>query len=469
MVGRIASIALALALLATVTLTPHPVRAAEVQVAFDAAGRIQRVDATLARRLGLFWEQHPGFHEARLFMATDSSFVLEISTMRGIVLTQERELLTRAQADALRADIQRRLGSATEPEVGLNQEGRSRLVAGTSLLGLSFYGWAVPVVADAQDPSVAIGAYMLTAGGSFFLPLLLTQNSPVSWSMANLSMYGATRGITHGLLLERIVRTPNVPREDSRAALAMAMGASIGEGVLGYAIARQGRMTGGTAETIGSGGDYGMLWGYVLSDFAGFPDREADRTTAALMLTTSFVSMGGAAVLAKHRAYSRGDAVVMRSSGYVGVLLGTAFADLADPATTRPYSVGLLAGSAAGLLVGDRLVEGREFTPGEGVLIQMGGSAGALMGLGAALIAQPEGAHGSSVYWFGAAIGGALGYTLTYRQLSHKAAARSADGMSWGFDLAPEALLWATVRRPKSASRPTPYRAPVLLRLHARF
>lgn len=46
---------------------PLPAAAQEVQVPLDEAGRVEVVDADLARRLDLFREQYPGFVEARLF------------------------------------------------------------------------------------------------------------------------------------------------------------------------------------------------------------------------------------------------------------------------------------------------------------------------------------------------------------------------------------------------------------------
>jgi hypothetical protein len=433
-----------LGLLLAALVAPCLARAAEVQVAFDPAGRIQRVDEPLARRIGLFLDKYPDFQEARLFMADDSSFVLEVVMMRGGQLRRERELLTRGQADTLRADVVRRVGALAPVREKLNQDGRALLLAGSATLGLGFYGWAVPVASDAQDPSIALGSYMLTAGASFFVPLMLTQNQPVTWGMANLSLYGATRGIAHGLMLYDIAHTGTGSTDDNfRAAVTIAMVTSIGEGALGYAIARQAHMNGGTTQAIENGGDYGLLWGFALGDLAGRPEGELDRPTESAMLATTAAGMIGAGVLASHRAYSYGDGLVMRSSGYVGMLLGTAIADVGNPDDSRPYSAGLLAGSLAGLIVGDRLVAGREFTGGEGVLVHMGGAAGALMGLGVVALGSPEGDNSSTAYWFGTAIGGAAGYALTYHQLARKAAARAAEGTSWRFELSPEGLLAA--------------------------
>lgn len=55
---------------------PAPATAQEVQVAFDDAGRIERIDAELARRLGLFLDRWPELREVRLFSRPDGRFVL---------------------------------------------------------------------------------------------------------------------------------------------------------------------------------------------------------------------------------------------------------------------------------------------------------------------------------------------------------------------------------------------------------
>jgi hypothetical protein len=247
------------------------------------------------------------------------------------------------------------------------------------------------------------------------------------------------------------------------------MATSITEGALGYIIAGHGHMTGGTTEAIVNGGDYGLLWGYTISDLAGFTDQEDDRATSATMLAATAAGMTGAGMLASHRAYSYGDGLVMRSSGYVGMLLATAIADMGNPDGSEAYSAGLLAGSVAGLAVGDRLVAGREFTAGDGVLVRLGGLAGSLTGLGVVALGSPEGDNSSSAYWFGAAIGGAAGYALTYRQLARKAAARSAERTSWRFEIAPEGLMAAMGRGPWAGPARAALAPPLLVRLSCAF
>jgi len=100
------------ALLATLALGAGGLRAQEVQVPVDEAGRIQVITAELARRLGLFAEVE-GFREARLFQLPDGTFLLEITSGRGNQLQRDRRPLSAADAAAFRSDLTAR---ASPPE-----------------------------------------------------------------------------------------------------------------------------------------------------------------------------------------------------------------------------------------------------------------------------------------------------------------------------------------------------------------
>ena len=441
-------------ILVLLTCAAPAARAAEVQVAFDPAGRVLRIDEPLARRIGLFVGEYPGFQEARLFATSDTSFVLEVSVIRGGRLERERVPLTLEQARDLRAEVAGKVAAAGPPPEKPNQDGRTMLVAGNTMLGLGFYGWAVPYVLQTDDWSVATGAYLLTAGASTFVPMMLTQNAPVSWSMSSLSLYGSTRGIWHGWLLYDLAGSGGGSSDGDGGRVAVMVATSITEGALGYAIARAGRMNGGTVQTIANGGDYGLLWGACASDMAGYYDRDDDRMAALTTLASTTGGMLAFRLLASRRAYSYGDAWVVRSAGYVGMLVATAIADAGDPEGSERYSAGLIAGSVAGLAAGDRLVQGREFTGGDGLLVQLGGSAGALMGLGLVALTSPNGPSGSTVFWGGAAVGGTVGYALTWNALSKRAASRAADGgTSWRFEVDPSGVV-AALGRTRGPHRP---------------
>lgn len=431
--------------------------AQEVQVPMDQAGRILTVDRELADRLRLWLDEYPNFHEARLFQAPDSAYVLEITTERAGIQSRTRVPHTAVEVAALRARISALAASAAPDRIRepLNQEGRYLLTGQTSLAGLTFYGWAIPQVLNV-DGSAAFGLYLLTAGASFFLPYALTEGQPVTFGMSNLSRYGVTRGILHGLLAHELVAgegeppTLSCPQDalcydvnddgPERARTAMALLGSVAEGVGGYLWARNEEMTPGTANALATAGDFGLAYGIgttILLNLEG--DDGPGRLGAALGLTGA---AGGVLVgrgLARERDYSWGDTDLIYTAGTLGAWSGLAsLALVSDDFESEEVAAGVaMLGSLAGLYLSDGLVRDTDFTVGQATLNRLGTVAGALAG--ASLGVTTESGRVAIV---GSAIGGILGYHGTYRTLAPQARGQSGDRLT-GLDLQlhPHALI----------------------------
>lgn len=406
-------------------------RAQEVQVPLDQAGRIETVDARLAQRLGLLADRYPGFREARLFQAPDSSFVLEVTTVREGRLQRQRVPLSRAEAADLRRQVSERV-AARAPAAGMDQGGRSTLLGQTALLGFAFYGPALPYVLGTDDPSTATGLYLLTSGASFFVPYLLTQDQPVSRSMATLSGYGASRGIAHGFLLYRLLAGDRDEsyviyeggadgydyrdeENDERAAAGTAMALSVAEGIGGYLWARDERFTPGTAVAVSTGGDFGLAGGLALSYLLGADDIGV-RSASAFGLAGAGAGVLGGRWIAARRNYTAGDASVIYTTGLIGALSGLAAADLAN-LRGRGLVTGGMVGAGTGLYLGDRLVRGTDLTLGQASLTALGTTAGALAGLGAGILVGGDDVD-ETIPLVGSALGSVAGFALTYRALA---------------------------------------------------
>ena len=101
-------------------------------------------------------------------------------------------------------------------------------------------------------------------------------------------------GIPHGILVYHLF----VDTEDTdRGVLASAVAASVAEGVGGYLWARGADLSAGSATTIATLGDYGLLEGLGFASVSEYYDRDRNRAAAASML------MGSAAGLAAGSAY----------------------------------------------------------------------------------------------------------------------------------------------------------------------
>lgn len=401
-------VATALALVAALA-SPARVRAGETQVAFDHAGKFFTLDARLAHRLGVFADTTAGFSEARLFAADDSSYVLEITSQRSGRVLRERSPMSAAQVESLRNHIDalvRVRGGTTL----LDRDGRLPFVLGSAGLGLAYYGWAVPAAFDVGDAS-AVGMYLVTAGASFFLPWYATSSADISSGQSRLALYGATRGIWHGILLA------DLSEEDVewRTGLGWSLGTSVGEGVLGYVLGRNASMDEATAATIGVGGDFGMVIGAGAAAMGDAWDDGSGASASALMLGGAVGGMVlGRAAAASHR-YSVGDASVVRAAATLGGWAGlTVTAATKDDAKEATWGSALVLGTVVGLGVGDRLASGRGIARNTGMMVEFGSVAGWLMGMGIPALANgDDDASGESIMW-GGLIGGSVGYLATY-------------------------------------------------------
>jgi hypothetical protein len=402
--------------------------AAEVQVPLDRAGRVQRVDAALARRLGMFADR-PGFQEARLFQLADSSFVLEISSMLPAGLTRERVPLTSAGVDSIREGVTAGLTlHKTEPII--DKSGRPLFVGTTTAMAFGFYGWAIPYLFEENaSDQVRVGTYLVTASAGTFLPLWFTRNRSVSTASAAMAWYGMSRGALHGALLPYAFNVDPV----DKAPVGWALGFSVAEGIAGFEWASRTGMTTGSAATISNGTDFGALYGLGFSHL--FNGESSGK--AAGTLIGSGVGLAASALYAPHRDHTYGDASVMRTGGWVGGFTGLAIVQTFGPENYEKSSTaGAIAGGTVGLLLGDRLVHKADFTFGQSVIVDLTTIGGGLLGLGTGILAQGSGGS-DRVLWTTSAAGTVVGYAVGYSMYAKAARRAGADRSAWRFDVMP--------------------------------
>jgi hypothetical protein len=123
--------------------------------------------------------------------------------------------------------------------------------------------------------------------------------------------------------------------------------------------------------------------------------------------------------------------------------------------------VSAMAGELAGIGLGHYMLRGKDFTTGQGVLVNVGEFAGGLFGIGMAFItnSQDEG----YLHW--SAAGATGGFLLTYYLLAGEARTR-ARGSSLNLEICPQALL--ALARHGNGDRARGNAVPVL-RLQYRF
>jgi hypothetical protein len=418
----------ALLLLPLLLLTIPAARADDVQVPFDAEGRLEQLDAGHARAWGLLTE-YPALEEARLYEDTDSgAYTLEVTERREGRSVRRRVPLSAEQVEALRRQVSEHLAAAPAPTPpvtqptptptgtpgapALNQEGRWTLIAVSGILGTSFYGWAVPVGLQAQSGSV-LGLYTVTAGVSFFTPLFLTAGSDVTWGMAAMYYAGASRGPLHGLLLGLLVS----PDQVGPQVLLASVGMGIAEGVAGTLWARSTGMSAGTANAMLLGSDFGLGYGvglYALT--TGLSPTASSRIPAAAALLGAAGGAVGGYYLAGLRGYTWGEAEAIRTAGLLGAFVTLPIFGWAELTDARAVAGLLMTGSALGLVLGDHFISGRGYQVGQAVLLNFGTVVGGLVGLGAVALLAPAGADGR-VFLTASALGAVGGFAATYALL----------------------------------------------------
>jgi hypothetical protein len=301
--------------------------------------------------------------------------------------------------------------------------GRTFLLGTTTLAGLGLWGWTLPMALDIQNDRGFIGLYMVTAGSSFVGPFLLTRKGPVTWGMANMGWLGASRGavagIGAGVLLAGV---------SDRSDQSLAGSALIGSLVLATAATLWGRdseMSPGTAHATGIGGDVGALTGLAFAHLTGLDlrnraeaDRDQDqggRMMAGSALVGGALGLLGGHFVASRRAFTWGDAEVMRLPIAIAVDGAAMVMDWSGTDSSRAIVGALTVAGLAGAVVGERLVRDKDYSVGQGFLLDLGTVAGALTAMGSVYLIS--GSNQSETYLTSSFVGATAAFSILYLTL----------------------------------------------------
>lgn len=328
------------------------------------------------------------------------------------------ELAKRAHAVAPAITPKPAEGSTVESR---SHDGRYMFLIGTSALGLGVYGPALPIIANTSDPKTGVGLYMLSAGASFFLPYLATRNTTVTWGMTDAWWWGATRGVYHGSFAAVVISPKGY--DSPRPVFATISLSSIGEGLAFTLWAHETRAPAALTNLMGKGGDFGMMFGAGLMATVTPNDGEnSARLVAAAGLGGAAVGVISGYELAPHRDFTWGDSEVLRAAGYLGGYAALVPLVLAETTNYRVYFPTVIAGMTGGLLIGDRLLEGRDFSPGQGIVTELSTLAGGAVGAGLGYLISPNNDHKAEakIILTGGVLGAIGGFALAYLGLDTK-------------------------------------------------
>lgn len=435
-----------LALFVLALLTGKTALSQEVLVPLDNSGELMQISEELERELSLFPE-YDDFREARLYSSSDTSFILEISYGVQGQVVRDRKPMTLEEATELRQRIST-LIAQRNPRSLLDQSGRARFLGGMLTLSTGYYGWAMPVVIEAEGGSAA-AMYMFTSATGYFIPYLSTLNSQVTDAEATLSLYGGWRGILHGVALSYVLDE----NPDDQAAIGTGMALSIIEAIAGYQAASGTGMTDGTASLIALGGDIGMAWGFGTGVLMNKWHDETESEAWSAVLVGSGAGITTGAMLAKYMRYSRGDVMVLRTASMLGALLPIGVLSSGKDADDEVIAASAMVGSVAGAVLGHQFVRSQHFTTEQGRIISLGTIAGGLFGFG--IVAGSESAD-NGTYWLAGTIGATCGFLATsLTTLGQNRAPKRMSSQDLEFSINPIGLADATRSDWKDTRRAT--------------
>ena len=396
----------------------------ETPVPFDSAHRVLAVTPILAERLRLaepLWPVRGEYRDARLYSLSQGGFVLVALLPSGAL---QRYELTDAQRTTLGAAIDLAMATSGNPTAPAGTEvsepagnGYARHV---TVLSAALYA---PLAASLFDDGSAAGAaYVLTAGGAFFISYSAAQSGQITRAQGDLS---ANLGLAAGAagLGIAYAATGNGDKGVRGAALGSAVVGTIAGVGLGH----------GLTEAEAHGAFVGVE-GAAASTWAIAAGAGASRRSTAVAVVASepigyFLGVRYPRVASY--AVTAGDLNAMQTTALVGGLVGAALVSNGGGASERQVGAAVGAAYVGGMLVGDAAIA-RPFdlSTADANLVTIGALAGGIMGLAVPLAVQ----SGNGALIFGSAAGGAaLGMSVVFASTNfHRNEQQRAAGSCGG-------------------------------------
>lgn len=348
----------------------------EKQVAVDSKGHIMFLDKETCRNLHLF-DEYLDLSAVRLFLLEDSTYAQEVFYFKNDSLYKDRKILSYADVVEFRLIVDAQVDLYRE-NMPPNQEGRSRLLMGSSLVCAAYYSWTVPFIFEVGEDRFFVGLMMLSAGSSIYGSFALTRDIPVSRASAYMCWYGQSRGIASGLL------TPWLFAENVNERLHVALGAleSAGFAYYGYRWANETNMHIGKALSLGAYGDLGALLGIATSHGVGAFQLKEEHALAWGAFVGAATGIVAGNFLTNKAFYSAGDAYMLKASAVLGAGVPFTAMLLFEADNERWYSSAAALGGVGGLAFGHYLAKRVNYSPEQGIYICLSEIGGGLVGLG---------------------------------------------------------------------------------------
>ncbi|RKU22915.1 hypothetical protein C6500_02870 [Candidatus Poribacteria bacterium] len=278
----------------------------------------------------------------------------------------------------------------TEQSVSLKeqQEGRTLLVAASTLYGLSLYGPGTAILLDLESGSQLAGVELLMGGGSFVGALMATKNHRLGVGRSNLILSGSFAGTFYGFGVPVLLESENPKAYFASAMLATPIG-----GLITHRLTDHRWFKKGESYLMTNGGFVGGLYGFAIPYIANIENLE-EQTQAKIYVASMMAGVPiGAWTTTKliyNKPISEGRSHIISFGGLIGSAYANGIVSLLDVEASRAYVLASMVGLPAAAYLGYRLTTEGEYTAGRAALIQIGACAGALFGNGFVLLTEAE-------------------------------------------------------------------------------
>ena len=268
------------------------------------------------------------------------------------------------------------------------QEGRTLMVAASTLYGLSLYGPGTARLLDIESGSQFAGLELLIGGGSFAGALAATKNHRLGVGRSNLILSGSFAGTMYGFGIPVLFES-----ENEKAYFASAMITTPIGGLIAHRLTDHRWFKKGESYLMTNGGFVGGFYGFAIPYLANIEDLE--EWTQAKIYVASI--MAGVPIgtwtttkLIYNKPISEGRSHLISFGGLVGSAYANGIVSLLDIESSRAYVLASMVGLPVGAYLGYEFTTKEEYTAGRAALIQIGAYAGALFGCGIPLLAEAE-------------------------------------------------------------------------------
>lgn len=367
-------------------MTSFPCFAQETTV--PLCGKIDVVTVELEKKLNLFTE-YENFQQALLYKTSDNEYSLEVMYKSNNVLKTDKKPMTQTQLDAFCAKLND--SKKVEDILNLDQDGRTEFLISSTVSGLGFYGWAIPLAAGVENSRPAVATYMLVSGSSFFVPFFLTKDKDFSRPMARAYSIGTGTGIGHGFLIQGLMALNTQNSDNLQKQLFVPIALGLGESIGFTALTKKHDLSVSNVGMIATGATWGTAWGASTGLLLTSENSTNAENEVRKILISSLVGSGagmyfGHVVHHKMPSMTNGDVIVTNAYGVLGALASATAVDLVldfNDFNDAKIMVGSMTlASAGGLLYGLRRTSDYNYTTSEGAYIGLAEIAGGALGLG---------------------------------------------------------------------------------------